>query len=145
MRVKIIVTGMTPRHARLLYVTVIQSKLEYTSILTTVDGVERSERGQFDMRFFKTILGIGVQSHHAVKQREIFRIEAPYWRRRRLCRALSTRLLGTEEKEVRENEEAGEFRAQASTTPDAFDCNSWFLAHVENTRRLYFSNKKRQW
>ena len=55
-RARIIVTGMTPQFARLLYVTMIQSKLDYASILTPVDGVERSERERLDMRFFKTIL-----------------------------------------------------------------------------------------
>ena len=45
----------------------------------------RSERVRLDMMFFKTILGISVQPHHVVKLREMFRIKAPYWRRRILC------------------------------------------------------------
>ena len=80
---------MAPQFARLFYVTLIQSKLDYASILTPVDGVERSERVRLDMRFFKTILGISVQPHHVFKLPEMFRIEAPYWGRRRLCQAFS--------------------------------------------------------
>ena len=80
-RARTIVTGMTPQLGRLLYVTLIQSKLDYASILTPVDGVERSELVRLDVRFFKTILGISLQPHHVLKLREMVRIEAPYWRR----------------------------------------------------------------
>ena len=134
-RARIIVTGMTPQFARLLYVTLILSKLDYASILTPVDGVERSERVRLDMRFFKTILGIRVQPHHVLKLREIFRIEAPYWGRRRLCQAFSRRLLGMAERGVQENEEAGQFGVQARRTLDALESNSWFLSHVEDPRK----------
>ena len=123
-RARIIVTGMKLQFERLFYVTLIQSKLDYASILTpvdglvepftppdgrAVDGVERSERVRLDLRFFKTFLGIRVQPHHVVKLREMFRIEAPYWTRRRLCQAFFRRLLGMAERGVRENEEAGQF------------------------------------
>ena len=134
-RARIIVTGMTPQFERLLYVTLIQSKLDYGSILTPVDGVERSERVRLDMRFLKTILGITVQPHHVLKLREMFRIEAPYWRRRRLCQAFSTRLLGMAERGVQEYEEAGQFGAQARRTLEALESNSWFLSHVDNPRK----------
>ena len=60
LRARIIATGMTPQFARLLYVALIQSKLDYAAILTPVDGVERLGRVRLDMRFFKTILGISV-------------------------------------------------------------------------------------
>ena len=126
---------MTSQFARLLYVTLIQSKLDYASFLTPVDGVKRSERVRLDMRFFKTILGIRVQPHHILKLREMFRIEAPYWRRRRLCQAFSRRLLGMAERGVQENEDAGHFGVQARRTLDALERNSWFLSHVENPRK----------
>ena len=133
-RARIIVTGMAPQFARLLYVTLIQSKLDYASILTPVDGVERSERVRLDMRFFKTILGISVQPDHVMMLREMFRIEAPYWRRRRLCQAFSRRLLGMADRGAQENEEAGQFGALVRRTLDALESNSWFLSHVENPR-----------
>ena len=133
-RARIIVTGMTPPLARLLYVALIQSKLDYASFLTPVDVVERSERVRLDMRFFKTILGISVQPHHVLKLREMFRTEAPYWRRRRLCQALYRRLLGMAERGVQDNEEAGQFGVQARRTLDALESNRWFFSHVENPR-----------
>ena len=135
LRARIIVTSMTPQLARLLCVALIQSKLGYASILTPVDGVERLERVQLNMRFIKTILGIRRQPHHVVKLREMFCIEAPYWRRRRLFQALSRRLLGMAERGVQENVEAGQFQAQASTTVEALECTSCFLAHVENSKK----------
>ena len=134
-RGRIIVTGLTPQFARLLYVTLLQSKLDYASILTPVDGVERSERVRLDMRFFKTILGISVQPHHVLKLREMFRIEAPYWRRRRLCQAFAWRLLGMAERGSQENGEAGQCGVQARRTLGALESNSWFLSHVENPRK----------
>ena len=118
-RARIIVTGMTPQLGRLLHVTLIQSKLYYASILTPVDGVGRSERVRLDMIFFKTILGISVQTHHVVKLREMLRIEATYWRRRRLCQAISRRLLGMAERGVLTYEEAGQFGVEVRKTLDA--------------------------
>ena len=126
---------LAPQFARLLYVTLIQSKLDYASILTPVDGLQRSERVRLDMRRFKTILGISVQPHHVSKLREVFRNEAPYWRRRRLCQAFSRGLLGMAERGVQENEEAGQFGAQARRTLDALESNSWFLSNVEDPRK----------
>ena len=76
------------------------------------------------MRFFKTILGISVQPHHVLKLREMFRIEAPYWRRRILCQAFSRRLLGMVERGIQENEEEGKFGVQARRTLDALESNS---------------------
>ena len=126
---------MTPQFARLLYITLIQSKLDYASILTQIDGVERSERVRLDMSFFKTILGISVQPYHVLKLREMFRIEAPHWRRRRLCQVFSRRLRGMAERGVQQNEEAGQFGVLARITLDALERNSWFLSHVENPRK----------
>lgn len=40
------------------------------------------------------------------------------------------------ERGVQGNEETGQFGVQARATLDALECNSWFLAHVENARRL---------
>ena len=129
-RARIIVTGIAPQFARLSYVTLIQSKLDYASILTPVDGVERSERVRIDMIFFKTILGISVQPHHVLKLREMFRIEVPYWRRRRLCQAFARRLLGMAGRKVQENEEVRQFGVQARRTLDALESNSSYLSHV---------------
>ena len=134
-RARIIVAGMAPQFARLLYVTLILSKLDFASILKPVDGVERSERVRLDMRFFKTILGISVQPHHVLKFREMFRIEAPYWRRRRLCQGFARRLLGMAERGSQENEKAGQCGVQARRTLDALESNSCYLSHVENPRK----------
>ena len=79
--------------------------------------------------------GISVQRHHALKLREMFRIEATYWRRGRLCLAFSRRLLGMAERGAQENEEAGRFSVQARRTLDALESNSWFLSHVDNPRK----------
>ena len=71
-RSRIIVTSITSQLAQLLYVTLILSKLDYASILTTPDSIERSERLRIDMKFCNTILDIGVQPHHVLNLREMF-------------------------------------------------------------------------
>ena len=138
-RARIIVTGIntTARATLLCHIDPIEIGLCIYSdtILTPIDGVERSERVRLDMRFFKTIFGISVQPHHVVKLREMFCIEAPYWRRRRLCQAFSRRLLGMAERGVQENEEAGQFGVHARIALDALESNSWFLSHVETPRK----------
>ena len=101
----------------------------------TSNGVERSERVRLDVRFFKTILAISVEPHHVLKLHEMFRIEAPYWRRRRLCQAFARRLLGMEERGVQENEETEQFGVQARRTLDALESNSWFFSHVKDPRK----------
>ena len=123
---RIIVTGMTPQFARLF------------------DCVDRSERVRLDMRFLKTIRGISVQPHRVLKLREMFRIEAPYWRRRRLCQAFPRRLLEMAERGVQENEEAGQFGVQARRILDALESNSWFLSHADIPRKLQCPQPKRR-
>ena len=83
-RSKVLITGIDPSLARLLYISMIQSKLDYGSILTPLDGKERMERARLDTRFFKSVIGINVQPYQVTKLREMFRIDAPYWRRRKL-------------------------------------------------------------
>ena len=56
----ITLSAMKPMLARPLHVSLVQSKLDYASILTPVDGTERLKRVRLDMRFFRTIFDIDV-------------------------------------------------------------------------------------
>ena len=64
----------------------------------------------------------------------MFRLEAPYWRRRRLCRGIARRLPGLGEAQPGEDEGSGQFRLQARRTREALEVNSWFLLHLESPR-----------
>ena len=133
-RSKALITGIDPSLARLLYISMIQSKLDYGSILTPLDGKERMERARLDTRFFKSVIGINVQPYQLTKLREMFRIDAPYWRRRKLCSGIARRLLGLGEAQPGEDEASGQFRLQARRTLEVLEVNSWFLSHVESPR-----------
>ena len=92
------------------------------------------ERARLDTRFFKSVIGINVQPYQLTKLREMFRIDAPYWRRRKLCRGIARRLLGLGQAQPGEDEGSGEFRLQTRRTLEALEVNSWFLSHVESPR-----------
>ena len=112
----------------------IQSKLDYGSILTPLDGKKRMERTWQDIRFFKAVIGINVQPYQQTKLIEMFRIDAPYWRRRTLCRGIARRLPGLGEAQPGEDEGSGQFRLQARRTLVVLEVNSRFLSQVESPR-----------
>ena len=62
----------------------------------------------------------------------MFIIEAPYWRRRRLCRGIARRFLGLGDVQPDENEGPGQFRLKVRRTLSALQVNSWFLTHMES-------------
>ena len=68
------------------------------------------------------------------KLREMFRNDAPYWRRRKLCKGIARRLLGFGEAQPDEDEVSGQFRLRARRTLEALEVNSRFLSHVESPR-----------
>ena len=133
-RSKVLITRIDPSLAPLLYISMIQSKSNYGSILTPLDGKERMERARQDTRFFKSVIGINVQPYQLTKLREMFRIDAPFWRRRKLCSGIARRLLGLGEAQPGEDESSGQFQLQARRTLEALEVNSWFLSHVEGPR-----------
>ena len=92
------------------------------------------ERARLDTRFFQSVIGINVQPYQLTKLREMFRIDAPYWRRRKLCGGIARRLLGLGEAQPGEDEGSGQFRLQARRTLEVLEVNSWFLSHVESPR-----------
>ena len=96
------------------------------------------ERARPDTRFFTALIGIKVQPQQLPKLREMFRIGAPYWRRRELCRGTARRPIGSGEAQPDEDEGAGQFRLQARRTLEALEFKSWFLSHVESPRSLEF-------
>ena len=131
-RSNLIITGIDPSLARLLYLSMIQSKLDYGSILTPLDGKGRMERARLDTSqicdwYQRSTIPID-------KLREMFRTEAPYWRRRKICRGTARRLLGLGEAQPGEDEGSGQFRLQARRTLEALKVNSWFLSHLESPR-----------
>ena len=143
-RSKVLITGIDPSLARLLYISMIQSTLDYGSILTLLNGKERMERARLDTRFFKSVIGINVQTYQLTKLRAMFRIDAPYWRRRKLCRGIARRLPGLGEAQPGEEEGSGQFRLQARRTLEALEVNSWFLSYVESPRSPECQEKRRE-
>ena len=143
-RSKVLITGIDPSLARVLCISMIQSKLSYGSILTPLDGKERMERARLDTRLFKSVIGVNVQPYQLTKLREIFRIDAPYGRRRNLCRGIERRRLGLGEAQPGEDEGSGQFRLHARRTLEALEVNSWFLSHLESPRSPECQEKRRE-
>ena len=92
------------------------------------------ERVQLVTRFFKSVISINVQPYRLTKLREMFSTEAPYWKRRKICRGIAKRLLGLGEAQPGKDEGSGQFRLQARRTLQALEVNSWFLPHLESPR-----------